>query len=112
MLCPAPAGCHDTAVTFMMQTIILMMISSCLQATADDNLLQRQEYGPTVCRKRRLQRSNRQTPSICVGRNPADPILAQVHGCIGREDPDPRYSVATRLQSKEQDEPFNYRYSF
>lgn len=103
-----------TAVSFTTQTTIIMMIStpSCLQARADDNLLQRQEYGPTVCRKRRHQRSNRQTTSISVGRNPADPILVQLHGCIGREDPDPRYSVATRLQSKEQDEPFNYRYSF
>jgi hypothetical protein len=53
MACCVTAGCHDATVPSMTQMILLLMISTpYIYNTADDSLSQRQEYGPTACRKR------------------------------------------------------------
>lgn len=78
MLCPAPASCLDTAVTFNMQTTSMMVIS-----TSHIYRLQPMiTFGNARSTARRFvanEGSNGRTdkPSISVGRSSADPSLAQ-----------------------------------
>jgi len=100
--CRATAGCHDTTVPFHdaddrfaddRYTAHLQPMIAFHNARSTARRL--------VANGRRLQRSNRQTPSISVGRNSADPILAWLNRLHRARDPDPRYSVAaTTGQSK------------